>query len=261
MNYKDIPTELTETLPIEEALRVLKFDGRSQFGSQQRHWGVIEVIAHPWAPIYCLLISINKYSEDIIYLPQERKIASKMKPIDILAIIYSACDSLFQYEDPPKELHWGQIYKERYWEIRRQEEEKRPKLWAEREFFRFCLNYIAQYNDWSVEDYDVDFTYSDGQLKIKAKDMEVCCPARGTFYGTLTFSARQLYRKMPKRFIDTSVLIIVWSNDRAIIASTLLPANWIEMQIQLKLAETKENGIRMPETTEEPETGKADIEK
>jgi len=231
MDINEIPVELLETMPVEDALRVLKFDKRDQFGNPQRNWGVIEVIACPWPPLPCLLITIRKNTEDIIYLPQERRIALKTEPIEILAIIYNACKFLFEYEDAPKELRWGELYSERRWAKLRQEEENRPKVWVEREFFRFCLNYIAQYNDWSAEDYDVDFTYSCGQLKIKARNMEVCCPARGTFYGTLTFSARQLYRYMPKRFIDTSVFIVVMGDTEAMIASHILPAKWTEKQI------------------------------
>jgi hypothetical protein len=232
-NY-DMPIELTEIHPIEEALRILEFNERSEFGLPTRHWGEIEVTAGPWIGCWQLIISINLHSKRSIYIPQERCVGLNMKPIDILTIIYNACDLLFRKEEPPKELLWGKIHFERYWEKRRQEEEKRPKLWADREFLRFCLSYITQYNDWSEEDYDVDFTYSDGQLKIKAREMEVCCPARGSFNGTLTFSARQLYRNLPKRFIDSTVHIIVRSNERAMIAGYMLPAKWTEKQILLQ---------------------------
>jgi len=227
--FDEIPPELLETLPIDEALRVLKFDEISQFGgSPQRHWGPIEVIGCPWPPIPCLIVTIRIKSVDRIYWPQECGIAYNMKPIEILSIIYKACSSLFQNEEPPRELNWGRIDLERRREGYRQEEERRPRLWAERDFFRFCLNYVAQYYDWSEEDYDVSFTYSDGQMKINARNIEVYCPARGTFYGTLTFSARQLFRNIPKRFISDSVHISVRSDDRAMIVSTLLPAKWVE---------------------------------
>lgn len=237
MDNYDIPIELAEVHPIEEALRILRFNERSKFELPTRHWGEIEVTAGPWIGCWQLIISINLHSERKIYIPQERCIGLNMKPIDILAIIYNACESLFRYEEPPKELLWGKKHLERYWDARRKEEEKRPKLWVEREFFRFCLSYIAQYNDWSDEDYDVNFTYTDGQMKIKARDMEVCCPARGAFNGMLTFSARQLYRNLPKRFTDTTIKFVVWSNDRAIIASQMLPSKWTEIQSTLQPGE------------------------
>jgi len=223
-----IPIELTQTLPIEEVLQILKFDEISKYGLPTKRWGAIEVSAGPWIGCWQLLIYINIHSKQTIYVPQERCIGIVMKPIDLLAIIYNTCDSLFRNEEPPIELLWGKIHQEQYWKKQRQEEEKRPKVWAEREFFRFCISYIEKMNDWSEEDYDVELTHTDGQLKIRAKQMQVCCPAIGTFHGTLTISARQLYRKMPKRFLANTVRLIVMPEAKVIIESTQFPAIWAE---------------------------------
>lgn len=228
MQPAEIPPVLFNKLPIEESLKLLGFHYNSKSGLLQCNWGPIEVDAGPWIWDWKLIITINIHSRDIIYVPQELSVGLIMRPIDILVIIYSACDSLFQKEEPPQELKWGKIELKRYREERRQEYESRPKVWAEKDFFRFCINYLEKRNDWSSEDYDVTFSHADGQLKLKAKDDIVFCPAIGTFNGTLTISARQLFRRLPKRFLKSTVFIQVLKEQKATIASHLIPACWIE---------------------------------
>jgi len=228
MNYEEIPTELTKNMPVEEALKLIGFTGRSDCGNPKRTWGPIEVIAGPWICEWKLLIIIKQNSKDTIYLPQELSIGRTMRPIDILVIIYCACDSFFLTEDPPKELMWGKLEWNHYNEELRQELERRPKLWAEKQFFRFCISYLGKRYDWANEDYNIEFSHNDGQLKITAKDDIIFCPAIGTFNGTLTVSARQLFRCLPKRFVSPTVFIEVIKEDEAIISSHMIPARWIE---------------------------------
>ena len=140
MNYNDIPATLTKKLPIEEALKLLGFFERSEYGLPKRTWGSIEVIAGPWIWNWKLLITIHKNSRDVIYIPQELCVGLTMRPIDILVIIYCACDSLFRKEEPPQELMWGKIEWERCNKKMRQEYERRPKIWADKDFFRFCIS-------------------------------------------------------------------------------------------------------------------------
>lgn len=231
MDYNDIPTELTEKLPVETALDRLCFSKRSDHGNPERCWGPIEVIAGPWAGNWKLSITIKRNSADIIYIPREISIGLTMRPIDILVLIYCNCDSLFREEEPPQELMWGKMEWDRYNEEQRQELERRPKVWAEKNFFRFCITYLEKKNDWANEDYDVEFTHADGQLKIKAKDDVVFCPAIGTFNGTLTMSARQLFRRLPKRFLRSTVFIQVLKIEEeqmATIGNHAIPARWAE---------------------------------
>ena len=229
MNYKDIPATLYENLPIETALNRLGFVERSEYGLPKRNWGRIEVIAGPWIWEWKLLITIKRNSERTIYLPQEHSIGRTMRPIDILAIIYCACDPLFRNEEPPKELMWGKLEWDRYNKEKREEYERRPKVWAEKSFFRFCITYFEKRNDWANEDYDIEFSHADGQLKIKAKDDVVFCPAIGTFNGILTMSARQLFRHLPKRFVSPTVFIQVLKEQKVTISSHMIPnAKWKE---------------------------------
>ncbi len=228
MNYNDIPATLYEKLPIETALNRLGFIDRSEYGLPKRNWGPIEVIAGPWIWEWKLIITIKRSSADVIHVPQELSVGRTMRPIEILVIIYCACNSLFRKEDPPKELMWGKMEWDRYNKERREEYERRPKVWAEKNFFRFCITYLEKKYDWPNEDYEVEFSHAAGQLKIKAKDIVVLCPAIGTFNGTLTVSARQLFRRLPKRFVSPTVLIQVLKEQKATISSHIIPATWVE---------------------------------
>jgi len=229
MDYNDIPKELMEQVPVEEALKLLGFFEESESGNPKRFWGPIEVIAGPWIPDWILMITIPSTPRSI-YLPQERKIGYIMRPIDILVIIWHTCEPFFEEigKELPQDLMWGRLYYERYTKKQKEELDRRPHLWAEKDFFRFCINYLEKRNDWSKEDYKVEFSYSDRQLKLKAKEDIVFCPAVGSFAGTLTFSARQLFRWIPKRFLKSTVFIDVLDDQRAIIASHLIPACWVE---------------------------------
>jgi hypothetical protein len=87
--------------------------------------------------------------------------------------------------------------------------------------------------DWSEEDFRVELSYANRQLKLRVKDIEVHCPARGNFNGTLTLpSGRQFFRYLPKRFIDDTVLIQVIEKEKVVIGSRQLPrkfqAQWSE---------------------------------
>ena len=87
---------------------------------------------------------------------------------------------------------------------------------------------MGEKHDWSSEDYDIDFSYTNGQLTLKAKNDAVFCPAIGTFNGTLTLSARQLFRRIPKRFLRSTVFIQVLKDQKVTIDSHSIPAHWVE---------------------------------
>lgn len=243
VSHSDIPSELFKKMPVDDALKCLEFFETSEAGLPKRSWGPIEVIAGPWIWEWKLIITIKWNSARVIHMPQELSIGRTMRPIDILVIIYCACNSLFRKEAPPKELMWGQMEWNRYNKERREEYERRPKVWAEKNFFRFCISYLEKKYDWPNEDFDVEFSHTDGQLKIKAKDDIVCCPAIGTFNGTLTVSARQLFRRLPKRFVSPTVFIQVFKRKDELIATIgghAIPARWTENPASSKRAVTEE---------------------
>lgn len=241
VSHSDIPSELLKKMPVDDALKCLEFFETSEAGLPKRSWGPIEVIAGPWIWEWKLIITIKWNSARVIHMPQELSIGRTMRPIDILVIIYCACNSLFRKEAPPKELMWGQMEWNRYNKERREEYERRPKVWAEKNFFRFCISYLEKKYDWPNEDFDVEFSHADGQLKIKAKDDIVCCPAIGTFNGTLTVSARQLFRRLPKRFVSPTVFIQVFKRKDELIATIgghAIPARWTEKTIPEETGES-----------------------
>jgi hypothetical protein len=56
---------------------------------------------------------------------------------------------------------------------------------------RFCLSYLARPADWSKEDYFLRFTAANEQLQIDGRSQKVFCPARGSWSGIATVSARE----------------------------------------------------------------------
>lgn len=233
LNFDKVPKHLAESYPIEETLRILGFDEKNEYGNPKRSWGPLEVVAMPWIGCWELMFSTKWRSEDVIPLPYELKIPPKSSPIVILSIIHEAWNSWFSSLETPEDLKLGKEFGERNWEDQLHEYLNRPTLWADREFFRFCISYLDKMFDWSKEDFEVALSYVDGQLKMKIKEIEVHCPARGHFNGILTLpSARQFFRYLPKRIMDYTVLIQVIDNDKVVIGSRQLPylmqAQWSE---------------------------------
>ena len=100
-----------------------------------------------------------------------------------------------------------------------------PTIWAEREFLRHCFNYIEREHDWVDVDYDIRFSQIPGQLLIKAKNTEVCCPARGQLIGETVVSAKAMFRRLPKRFIG-DVVVLQTKHNELCIDSHRVPARW-----------------------------------
>lgn len=223
-----IPSELAEIYPIEEALRILGFDQKSEYGLQKKTWGPLEVAAGPWVGCWQLIFSSKLRGERVLHFPYQICVPNNAMPIVILSIIYEAWESWFRGAETPEDLQLGKEFSERNWEAIQKELANRPKLWVEREFFRFCVNYLEKQFDWPEEDCEIAFTYADGQLRMRVRDIEVHCPARGKFNGVLTFSGRKFFRKLPKRFIDESILIQYVGENKATVSSQILPAEWIE---------------------------------
>ena len=223
LNFDKVPTELAEIYPIEDTLRILGFDEENQFGNPKRSWGPLEVVAAPWVGCWLLMFSAKWRGKDVIPIPYELRIPPKETPIVILSIIHEVWQSWFSSIDTPADLRLGKEFGERNWEEQLQEYLNRPTLWADREFFRFCVSYLDKFLDWPEEDIRVELSYTDGQLKLRVKDKEVHCPARGNFNGTLTLSARQFFRYLSKRFIGDTVLIQVIEKEKVIIGSRQLP--------------------------------------
>ena len=226
--FDNVPPELVKSYPIEETLRILGFDEKSEYGNPKRSWGPLEVIAGPWIGCWQLLFSTKWHPKYELLVPYELCIPPHARPIVILSLISDAWKSWFTSQNPPDDLQLGKEFTDRNWEEEEREYVNQPHLWADREFFRFCVSYLGKYFDWPEEDCKVEFSYADGQMKMRVKDIEVHCPARGKFNGTLMFSARQLFRYLGKRFLGHTVLIQVTDKDKVVIGSRQLDAQWVE---------------------------------
>jgi hypothetical protein len=100
-------------------------------------------------------------------------------------------------------------------------------VWADRQFLRFCLTYLEKADDWSISDYTIVLTASAEQLIIKSRSRTVYCPARGAWPGSSEVSARDIYRRLPKRF-SGDVVTLVHRGGTLLVDSHVLPSRWIE---------------------------------
>jgi len=223
LNFDRVPPMLADIYPIDETLRILGFNEKSPFGCPKRSWGQLEVMAGPWFYDWVLMFSTQWRSSNTIPVPYELRIPDKERPIILLSIIYNAWKSWFDWIEPPDDLRLGKEFGERNWEEQQREYLNRPTIWADREFFRFCVSYLDKIFDWAEEEFNVELSYVDRQLKLRIKDVELHCPARGKFNGKLTIPCRGFFRHLPKRLIGDTVFIQVIEKDKVIIGSRLLP--------------------------------------
>ena len=224
LNFDKVPTELAKIYPTEEALRILGFDSEDEYGNPKRTWGPLEVLATPSLWGCGLLFSTKWRSEDIFPIPYDTFLPPKITPIVILSFIHNAWESWFSERDTPADLQLGKEFSERNLEEQLQKYLNRPSLWVDRKFFRFCVNYLDKLFDWSEEDFKIELSYASGQLKLRVEDIEVHCPARGKFNGTLTLlSSRQFFRYLAKRFVGDPILIEVIDKENVVIGSRMLP--------------------------------------
>jgi bifunctional DNA-binding transcriptional regulator/antitoxin component of YhaV-PrlF toxin-antitoxin module len=225
MEALSLSPELITPVPVEEALRILGFK-ENQFGNPSRKWGPMTVTAGVWIGCWELLLTFDQMPGGrTILLPTEIRIRMEIAPVDILGLLLHTWKGRFPLEKAPDDLRLGQVFLDKLDE-EQQEYLNSPSLFAEREFFRFCIAFIEKHKDWSEADYDVLFSYKDRQLSILVEDIEVCCPARGKFDGTVTVSGRHLFRYLPKRFLSPGVLIQIHPKLGLLIGNHRLQGSW-----------------------------------
>jgi hypothetical protein len=132
----------------------------------------------------------------------EFRVSRKVSPPLLLSVLYQQCAGAFGKTTLPIEF---QIGKE---EFEFQNASQSLILPASTIYaLRFCLSYLDRPADWSKEDYFLRFTAANEQLQIDGRSQKVFCPARGSWSGIATVSARELFRRLPKRFTDTVVAL------------------------------------------------------
>jgi len=224
MSHPDFPPPMIDKMPLERALELLDFIPTAT--GYTRKWDDLEFSAGESFDCW-FLIRGGFCTKRTAFPPHEERIYSPIAPIDLMATIYRRWSEVyFSKESLDTFLIWGKEWIDYQREIRKLIPPP-PSLWAEREFFRHCLNYIEQQYDWIDEEYDIVFSQAPGQLRINAKEIELYCPARGNWIGEMTISAKSLFRWLPKRFIG-QVVSLQAKSDKLIIDSRQFPARWSE---------------------------------
>jgi hypothetical protein len=210
-------------LPSEEAFELLAFQRKSS-EVFVRNWGSnLEVSAVGWLAGYQVLChwwSPNRRNAGIPEFHVGRKIA----PCWLLTVLYETCAGAFPKDELPPEFVVGK----REFELKQSTRLIRPApptVWADREFLRFCLSYLDKTADWANENYLMRFCMRDGQLRIKGKNGTVHCPARGEWLGISTISARDLFRVLPKRFVN-NVVRLCQEQEAMLVDGHRIPARW-----------------------------------
>jgi hypothetical protein len=214
-----------ERMPMEDVLELLEFR-RNALGALERRWPQLTVSTTEWLGAWHFICSwVTQRRAGI----PEFRAPPTTSPVELLSVLYQLCEGAFKESaEVPPELEIGRRYLEYQRKIRDLTPPP-PTVWADREFFRFCLSYIERANDWSTADYRIAFKFYNGQLCIAVRETgrEVYCPARGTWLDTSEVSGRDLFRRAPKRF--TSLAVSLKQEGQALVVDGhSVPATWIE---------------------------------
>ena len=222
--HPDFPAHLSDPQPLEGVVKALGFV-EVPLG-YMRKWGDLEFDV--CESIGChFLIRSGKVTARTAWPPHEVRIFSPVAPIELMATIYRLWAEVHEQDDPPDTLLlWGKEWLDYQRELKKLIPPP-PTIWAEREFLRHCLTYIERLHDWVDNDYDIHLSQVPGQLRIQARETEVFCPARGNWIGETIISAKELFRRLPKRFIG-QVVMLQMESDRLRIDNRVLHARWQE---------------------------------
>lgn len=222
-HHPDFPPFMTEKMPIDKALDALGFVKTEEIG-YSREWDGVAFDASESFLGWCLIFGGHISRREMIE-PFPIHIPSEIAPIDLMATIYKYWAMAYPNKDPNElSLIWGKEWIDYKKELRQLIPDV-PTVWADREFFRYCLSFIEKRIDWDKADYDIEFSFENGQLKIVAQDIALFCPSFGQLIGTTKASARQLFRRIPKRFLG-GLVSINSDGKKLLIDSCELDATW-----------------------------------
>lgn len=225
----EIPEKLFEPLPNEEILKSLNFK-KNQIGCYEKQIDILKVSACEWFGGWAYTAYFN--TGRTAAMQEFNVISEDIATIDILTTLYKIWFDAFgkkvAEDRTPTELYYGKIHFEYKKNIQKLLPPK-PTIWADREFFRFCISYIDKHIDWSENDYEIRFSKFEDQLCLTAKDIVLYCPARGQWLDTMSVSARHMYRSVPKRFLG-DIVIISADPESITIDSHLIEARYIDFK-------------------------------
>ena len=194
-------------------------------GVYSQSWGNLDIDAPEWLGGYHFICSWRAPDGRSAGMPEFR-VASRVAPALLLALLYQECRPSFAKGILPIEFQIGKEELDFQRKLRSLIPPP-PTIWAEREFLRFCLSYLDKGADWSKEDYSLRFAVADEQLRIEGRLQKIFCPARGSWLGVSTVSARDLFRRLPRRFVNI-VVVLQQKGNGLLIDGRLIPAHWEE---------------------------------
>jgi hypothetical protein len=158
----------------------------------------------------------------------EFQIGPMTSPATLLATLYDQCGDAFRrLSSLPTELRIAKeewIYERRIRALASQA----PTVWADRQYLRFCFNYIRRGLD--EDGCAITLSASNGQLRIDCapQSLTVYCPVRGEWVGTSEIAAESLFRLVPKRF-NRPLISLLQYGDKITIDSRNVPARFVEV--------------------------------
>ena len=191
-----------------------------------RRWSGLEFVACE-DPSAWNLMREGRSTEREMWPPRHLRVNSPIKPIELMATLYKMWAEVIRCASPPDDsLRLGEAWLD-YQRDLRNLIPKPPTLYAERELFRFCLTHIERRHNWVEADYAIVFSQITGQLRIRAGEIEFHCPAEGEWVGEAIVSARELFRRLPKRFMGQTVQISL-QDDTLLFDGHPIAAQWRE---------------------------------
>ena len=223
-HHPAFPPHLTTPQPIEAILPGLGFV-KTELGFARR-WSGLEFVGCEDLFAWTLMREGRRTTREM-WPPYQARVNSPIKPIELLATLYKMWADTFESAAPPDaHLRLGKAWLDYQRELRNLIP-KPPTLFAERELFRHCLTHVERRHDWAEADYAIVFSQIPGQLRIRVGETEVHCPAEGEWVGEAMVSARELFRRLPKRLMGQTVCLRI--DDNALLINGYpISARWHE---------------------------------
>lgn len=210
----EIPIYLLDELPVEEIVKSLNFK-KNVYGCYEGNISILNIsacyegIGSAWRLIIAFSIHRSQ-GIDNIPVPHDFLIPGEIAPIELFLILYTHWKNALggDLDDTllPMELYYGKIYHQNKKDLQKIVPSA-PTLYADRIFFRFCINHLGKNLDRDTADYNIAFSKFENQLQIKSKDLVLYCPAHGDWLDTMVVTASDFFDCVPKRFLSDTVLI------------------------------------------------------
>ena len=180
--------------------------------------------------IFQWVIQISYFTTDkrTIFVPEEFGICHDLTPVELLSVLYKKWVSAFGKDSIPDDLSHGQKYHEHIKTLIASHSEKKPYMTVDRESFRFFLSKIEREFNTDEKDYEIEFSYTTGQLKISVKSTVVFVPSlycKNITSEKISLQGHNFFKSIPRRFRGNTVGLAMKKNG-LLIGSRLIEARW-----------------------------------